>query len=208
MKRFLCLLLSLLMLLSVVACFKNESVSDDSQSDVRVVEDESSVGELKDIEVSSDVDESKIIILEDDVSGDSEVAYFIFYSDIDNNIYRKKVGLQVDTDIALAMRVLEEIGVSKPGLKGIKFDEESNSVTIDFKSDASVLQSGTAGETQILQSLALTYILGKNVDSIYYNVDGEIYSSGHYYFEPDGFYISKNILLNNWDELFPKVVTQ
>ena len=208
MKRFLCLLLSLLMLLSVVACSKNESVSDDSQSDVRVVEDESSVGELKDIEVSSDVDESKIIILEDDVSGDSEVAYFIFYSDIDNNIYRKKVGLQVDTDIALAMRVLEEIGVSKPGLKGIKFDEESNSVTIDFKSDASVLQSGTAGETQILQSLALTYILGKNVDSIYYNVDGEIYISGHYYFEPDGFYISKNILLNNWDELFPKVVTQ
>ena len=139
--------------------------------------------------------------------GLNEIRIINLFSKVSNSRVSAR-GLQVDTDIALAMRVLEEIGVSKPGLKGIKFDEESNSVTIDFKSDASVLQSGTAGETQILQSLALTYILGKNVDSIYYNVDGEIYSSGHYYFEPDGFYISKNILLNNWDELFPKVVTQ
>lgn len=206
MKKFLCFVLCIIALLGIVGCTSDKQ--GDVSSNVQVVENEQSSSDVSDVEAPSVVDDSKIIVEKDDVSADSECVSFIFYTDIDNNVYRKKVGLQSDKEIVLALRVLEEIGVTNAGIKSIVKDTDSNSILIDFKSDASVLQSGTAGENQILQSLALTFILGDDVESVYYNVNGEVYASGHYYFEPDGFYISKNILLNNWDELFPKVVTQ
>lgn len=66
-------------------------------------------------------------------------------------------------------------------------------VTFDFKG----IDLGEEEYSEYLKSLAVTFILSLGAEEIYYSVDGELTSL----FNPDGLYITKNMLLTNWSEI-------
>ena len=122
----------------------------------------------------------------------------IVYLDADGSVKQIEKNVKSNSNLDTINEVLKHLGVDD----NIIYSTEimNNQVTIDFHS--TVLELDKTTEKQVLNSIALTYILSKDCEGIYYYIDGNSYSSDNITVV-DGFYMSKNILLNNWDDLYP-----
>ena len=202
MKRLLCILLALFCIMSLVSCDASDK-SSDKISD-------------KTFEKTFDKISDKTSVEEYIPLKDAIEEIYVYYTDDMNAVYKTKVFFATynpenDKEIDLTSLVeasLCAIDVFDIDKVSVDYDETSNSAIVNFSSEFPSLKMGTSGETQVLKTVALSLIMAGDVESVYYYVDGDVYSSGHYYLEPDGFYMSRDILKSNWDDLFSTKVQE
>ena len=240
MKKFLILLLSVVLILSITACTSNEKNGEEKKSDIgefdgekevsTVVEDtNSNTGEVssttvigrgdnveEDNEENNSNDVSDIIFSENSSQIDEEVlnkvtdisSIFTLYKYKDKSITKKDIIIKdykdINIEIELAKLCLEQIDVSIEELEIINITNNTNCLSINLKETSPILTYGAEKEYQILNTLALTFIMGNDYESVSFYIDKEPYTSQNYSFV-DGFWGSKNILLNNWEELYPGI---
>lgn len=179
MKKFLILLLSVILILSITACTSNEKNGEEKTSE-----------EIIDIENSSE----NTINIEEIIP---EKSYEIIYIDENNNVYKEEKIREENSNLDTADLILQHLGLDNDMLSYV--DREEDIVKIDFNSD--ILLLNNIEEKKVLDSLSLTFILVEGYDSVYFTINKENYQSENITLV-DNFYISKDILQNNWDELY------
>lgn len=98
------------------------------------------------------------------------------------------------------LRVSKAIG-KKYNLSGVissieRTGDNFETVTFDFKD----IDLSDKNNSDYLTSLAVTFILEFGAEEIYYSYNGELTTM----FNPDGLYMTKNILNTNWSDIMPE----
>lgn len=151
MKKILAIIMSVLVVLSMAACQKN------NETVVPEVEKETIE------ETVQPVSKQKVPIT--------------VFNVVENKNEKKEIELENPSPKNIAIAIMEQLGYKD--VKVNSATDSNNKIYIDFKSDSEFLKGGTAGETAVLDSLALTFIEDLKYEHIYYTIDRKPYESGH-----------------------------
>lgn len=188
MKKFICIVVSLLFIFSLCAC-QNEvtekTVEYDNKKEDIAEKIEQEVKKIEVVEEENLVDESESV--------KEENTTIINYIE-DATHFRERINVKPNDYDGVTAAVCEKMGVDyKYVIKSIEVKgEELKTIYVDFFDYDLDLPE----HFNFMLALGVTYTIGMDIEDVYYLEDGELYEGG-----PEGFFISRNIVLTEWPEV-------
>lgn len=185
MKKILCLVLAIIMLVSLVACGKTDAIEEPAVTpDIPELITPATTEPAKPIEKPEETIEAEKL---------SYVFSYTVYTP--NNNADGFIEENIEVNEVSPRSVLNELknrNVLPAEVEVNHCSIDDGFVTLDFNQAFAdvVCSMGTSGELMLIGSVVNTYLSAFNTDSIYFTVNGEVLESGHTVYDFEMSYFS------------------